>query len=368
MEFAEIFVDCYEQALRARSRADKGEEGDIMFVPKLTKGMVEPTLTSEASVETTKDMPTPSTLGDFVKLLGSTVHARLSKGGLDLGEVTVSPVADTISLAETMDLLRDSIGFSSQKWALARIGELSSFDSIPEKNPVSVQHADFRSFMTRENSMGNPEDRSTRFRIFEAEMIRKEIGLRMQPQHTEKECCRILNGAWDAWQQQDNMSQSEWMPYEIWLMEQQPPGYAMTIVYLTALIGCGLGISALSWVRERMVPVLVNLSEIRLLGLVQRDAATLHQAWYASKYFLGYHAVQKLSDFGVKGFDISGFTGRDCVLTVNLEIEGRPISREVMGLLPDLVDADSKQELRERFEKVFPNDGHSAAMIFIRLG
>jgi hypothetical protein len=67
-------------------------------------------------------------------------------------------------------------------------------------------------------------------------------------------------------------------------------------------------------------------------------------------------------------FSVRGFTGRDIVLTVDLQIEDDRSSLEVIGLLPDIVDADFKENFRERFEAVMPNDGQTAVWMYVHLG
>lgn len=355
MSFPQIFSDCYKQALQTGAGLDTGADKEVAFVPRLTRGMVEPTTSSEATAEPLQDIPLPETLGDFVKLLGSTASANASKLGLDLGKVQITSIFDGISIGEALELIRTSMDFSSRKWELAYIGELSPFDTLPETRTPAVN---IRAYL-------QAKDEGVNLESWKAQQRRQGMGTRMSSEHVVSECCRTLNSIWAARQYPNHVG--DWTEYKRWLLDKNPAGYASTLIYLTTLISCGLGISALSWIRQRVVPVVVALSKYTFLGLVQSGAATLDHAYYSSEYFRGYHAVQRVSDVGTN-FDVLAFTGRDCVLTVDFELEEGKVTHEIVGMLPDLVDADSKNWFLERFEAIFPNDGQDAAMTYIRLG
>lgn len=62
MNFGALLFDCFDQARKA----------DLAALPRLTKGAVGHNSTLTGSVEVINSIPTPDTLGDLVKLSGST--------------------------------------------------------------------------------------------------------------------------------------------------------------------------------------------------------------------------------------------------------------------------------------------------------
>jgi hypothetical protein len=175
MSFGEIFFDCYNQALR--EELSSSEEGSIgtAFTPRLTKGMVHPTLTAKESVEPTSDIPTPNTLGDFVKLLGCTALGKLQTRGLNLGRAHITHFSDAISVPHVLRAIRGSMDFSPQRWQLSYVGDLSAFDSLPETRVPPPSMPLF------EESQEYQADRSrASLKKWMARMAREEIGRRMQ--------------------------------------------------------------------------------------------------------------------------------------------------------------------------------------------
>jgi hypothetical protein len=85
-----------------------------------------------------------------------------------------------------------------------------------------------------------------------------------------KDAIRLMNFMFYVFRKDANLSAqmaAAWVRLQKWLLEQAPPFYIETLLWVAALISCGLGISALEWSKINMKRVLVSYDERWILAL-----------------------------------------------------------------------------------------------------
>jgi Heterokaryon incompatibility protein (HET) len=122
MSFAQLFVDCYRQA----KRSGQG------FSAKFLHSMTSKPYGSSDDWFPSLDVPTPATLGDFMQLLGSFQGNQQFSHGFVVNNVQVRSATAFLNLSEALDIVKDLMRFSRNRWGLSHSsGELSKFGAWP---------------------------------------------------------------------------------------------------------------------------------------------------------------------------------------------------------------------------------------------
>ncbi|CAG7556530.1 unnamed protein product [Fusarium equiseti] len=271
MSFGELFVDCFEQG----RRACRG------FAPLISSGIIDGGRTDQPVSD---EVPTPTCLGDFVKLLrGPVPHSvpylpRWAVLDCQIIPVKLHDVPPVMEIA--LYIIRRSMEMAAAVWAMAHRGELHAYGTWPEcyEGPnvdVELEVLDLERELQlfrlgTEDARKEAEDlRSRRIRFRHEDRVKQRESL--SPHFCSMNAICIINLMWAGNFEQDEGLKPEWEWVRNWLLKQAPNHlYIAHLVQLTAMISCGLGISAFEWVQQHLAPMLVEVNGRLELVLVSR--------------------------------------------------------------------------------------------------
>jgi hypothetical protein len=264
LTFGQLFVDAFYQAQRS----------GFGFPARFTKGMKELSHSLDESFLPTEDIPIPEHLGDFVQLL-NLPSSENPEANLVVILLTDVKFPDTREMSSVLDLIESSMQLCRHCWYLAHRGVLSKHGMWPEDQPwgsgyhsaVQEFEAEIIELKSRKDANIDRLDSLIKLKNQYWEIYQKSKQTSLDPSYYEVECLKVLNLMWVGLFEQDSQAASEWHSFRETLIELDPPFYKETMLRLAALISCRSGISALSWSRDKLEPVLVEWRGSKMLGL-----------------------------------------------------------------------------------------------------
>lgn len=329
LTFGQLFVDSCEQAARA----------GYPFYPKITKGMTEVTGYLADSVLPSENIPTPQSLGDFIKLFGgsqSVLKPKTCRVGLLVDSFVAKDAFTIPEMDIALRMIERSMRFNKYLWSSAYKGELSIHGSWPDQWDIAP--------MYKHNICRN--------------LTPPQLAVaRLEPDYYEAQTIQILNSMWMGLglDIQSPDATNDWNYFRKWLVKENPTHYKETLLLLAGIVSCGLGISMLRWARELFTPYIVFLDpdcQQSLLALANTRGLKAFDSWQGEQKRKIY-CVQRLSN----GPAVSGM---DNVLMPMEEVRGLSgIDTRlgfVMGLVADFCDMTlSIEKLHERYKALHYN-------------
>jgi hypothetical protein len=293
MTFGEIYMDLYQQA------AQHGHA----FTCRFTVSMLDPDATDPVtSWLPSKHQPSPTCLGDFLKLVGHRVPEISRATANHVHVTTVVKIRDFScfqSPKTVLKALESSMGLFQQQWQEShRGGELSKYGNFPEPDwtldvldamrngwlqtnrewQLRVLEDEDGTVMTYGPSLDCVEDEfflddDSHLKI-EPGRISNELGNRASLLQQSR---MILDHMWCSEDSmQVNVSQrSDWHEHKQQTRASWPQPVLRTMALLAAVVTCRIPLSAAAWVNRYFVPVYVQYGEqlmtFRLLARLARQ-------------------------------------------------------------------------------------------------
>jgi hypothetical protein len=270
-----------------------------------------------------EDQPTPQSLGDFLKLLGSKTKAMDAPASY-----YVSAVVNVVGLAVKEDLdftfrvIQATMSFSPSIWFVtSRGGDLGRCGTQPE---VTHAYSDFAED-PRWSSLDGAQGVLDHMREIRAIMDEEDRARWASDDWIEDQSYKILNLMWLGGQAGSGAMHSDWRAFRhvdaprVWSAKLQ-----QTLLLLAATLCCQLPLSALHWVRERFVPVAAAHNNTWLLCLLSKSACDENLSSGQKMFIVGRHVSRQS-------------TGQDLVLAT-------PGSIVPVGLVPDFLSSGRKEE------------------------
>ena len=237
MTFGQLFVDCCNQLSRAQSPVEEA------LVPLLASG----SLSFSKFLTATENVPEPTCLGDFVKLLGGTnpilprkmVTFTDNPEPADVYKVEAQELVYNDQV-ETIRLLKQCMDASKDLWRSATTG----------------MDGELLQALTVDGHLSQDQFASDRQ---QHPLISIMWSLLLQ----------ILT-ATDPTPENIRETLMGWNEFAAYLSR---PDSLQNLVQFTALISCGLGGSAFEWSKRNLLPLTVTFRNQRLLVLVPRSVA-----------------------------------------------------------------------------------------------
>ena len=222
MTFSELFLDCCAQV-------EQKESGLIR--PLITSGWANiPDVILNPSKPAS--VPTPTCLGDLAKLFSGGLSRYPSIGKIRLHPAEASQV-DNIPTVEILQLIKQSIQFSEGHWLHCLPYPIFDMEDTIESDPRWME------------SCWCFEDIQLHAVKFLTLMFGANFG--MQPTHPD-----IMKS---------------WRWEEACLLLEDRRSYMDSLLRFTAIISCGLGLSAFAWSKDNMTPLKINFDGSWLLAL-----------------------------------------------------------------------------------------------------
>lgn len=364
MSFGQIYMDLYQQAANAGHA----------FTCRFTRSMLDKTETDPVEAWLpSRHQPSPSCLGDFMKLIGHRVP-ELSNGTaanvhltavVKVKEFCCHPGFDIV-----LSILESSMGLFQQQWGEShRGGELSKNGNFPSQD-WSLHHIDAMRHGWRQTDPGwqvqvmEDGDDGTMYygpglHYVEDDILQDIYSLddaeaegRADPgefvslfEHTR----RVLDHMWCAEDpMQVNVSQrSDWTVFKKEMRAAWPQPLLRTMLLFATMIICRIPLSAAAWVDHLFVPVYVQYGDsLMTLGLLARHARVKGEDRNEPRrmYSVGQHLPNVAA--GAIGATHGTQFGKDHILV-------EPITQLPVGILPDfLPDERTDQAQTEAQTKV----------------
>lgn len=297
MTFPELFLDCHKQACGA------GMGFNCKFVSSLWQ-------TSEGmdSWIPSSSIPTPQTLGDFLKLLGP---AQAKRSPLTIGLLANTvPYEDFVSvstMAEAINVIESTMRFSALNFHLSHEGgELSKYGRYRAEDSDYPEDFVERGRYGTVGTETDPDPYVTSWLLPEAYVLLDTLWLGL--------------GLYFL----DSNAKAEAFQAKRMLIEKNPPAYKETMLMLAAIVSCGLPMSSFVWTKHRFIDQALQLGEFKVLCLLSVPRLrTLNWPIHTENFY----AVERLQE--------KLLTGKDVFLTTS---DGAAI-----GILPDAdaVDDDN---------------------------
>ena len=320
MTFGQLWLDCWRQAQLA----------GYPFTPTIPKGLAGSPENSLDSLSPSENIPTPTVLGDFVKLFGCSINQDEDAQGLFVTDVEVEEPPD--DMESSLAIIEDSMRFSPSSWALAHRGELSQHGMFPPEQSTLALQLKIMNIRERHIAKMNDKQREE-FLARKARVIKEYEAERINPEFYEAEAIKTLNAMWAGIFEGDASAQTNWEHFRDYLLRENPPFYQETMLRLSALVSCDVGISALSWTKPILRPLQTKIAgtKVLILATVACDPDQTH-----------YICVQR---------GAHGVLGRDLALV-------SPLDGCVVGKIPDLL-GDKTADLvikTERLRSIYPSE------------
>jgi hypothetical protein len=201
--------------------------------------------------EMSADIPEPTCLGDFVKLLDGPKFLKdpFSAPGLRTRVCKATPQGDTGSSvkAELLRCIQQSMACSPEMWDQAADGELFEYRDEAKWNQVKLP----KPFYIND------------YMVFP--VANHDCAIR--------NALKILNLMHDIVRVKGDFRLylltrlRLWKRVKGWLIHQAPHFYLDNLLQAASLVSCGLGISAFDWSKKNVAPVLVEFRGKRHLAL-----------------------------------------------------------------------------------------------------
>lgn len=287
MTFSAIFMDLYKQASKAGHS----------FEPKILQAMTDADAHEGNAWLPSDDQPEPACLGDFLKLMGGPspiTPESPSTGPLPSTHVTrpvlvrqyVNEPASTV-----LEIIEAAMDFSEQAWEEShKGGDLSRFGSFPD-DKWQLDDGDARccGWQAR-GRRGSHDDTPTATAGRATEYDEMEDTPATAPSNTTlpsidprgrryiplfQHARKVLAHMWCGTarpSRRDAAQESDWALFKRSMRGSWPRPLLQTMLLLSAMIGCGIGLSADAWTNRRFVPVYVGFGDDVALGLLARHA------------------------------------------------------------------------------------------------
>ncbi|KAF7548040.1 hypothetical protein G7Z17_g7312 [Cylindrodendrum hubeiense] len=292
MSFSEIFADLYNQASVAGHK----------FTPKVLQSMTDPDAVNGDAWRPSDDQPEPACLGDFIKLIGRKIEPSQQLTGPHLQSTL--HIASAVPIRQydnersegVLWVIESAMKFSPQLWGEAhKGGELSKFGSFPCES-WSLDDWDAMRCGWRAKSFENQVqmiehgDGSSSMRIgrgVEYERLSEgvvDLLLQSGPAINRpapigyvglfQQARKMLDHMWCAVSpnRNDAAQRADWEGIKREMRGGWPQPLLRTMLLLSAMIGCGIGLSAESWCNRKFVPCLVRYGNEIILGLLAKHA------------------------------------------------------------------------------------------------
>lgn len=236
LKFGKLFLDCCKQA------SEKG-----VHLSPLISLEANSNTNNLPVLQASENIPEPTCLGDFAKLLfgPSLVNPiPLSLGKSETETVNVKPILGRTG-PEAFEIIKNSILYSTERWVNAVCGELFKYGDLPE-----------RSIFHDEEATGNPAERKNGY-----EPLSRDI----------KNQLKILYFMYSRYRTTNPLNWYQWRGIYRWLVTTAPQLYIDRILQQAALINCGLGVSALDWLKQNVDPIVVQFRGKEILALAARQ-------------------------------------------------------------------------------------------------
>ncbi|OBU01592.1 hypothetical protein VE01_00564 [Pseudogymnoascus verrucosus] len=305
MPFSELFLDCHRQA----------HEAGFGFNSKLLEMTGIPQEAGSGSHWVpAKDIPTPTCLGDFVKLIRPpSPTSSPSKVAVVANTFGGTKLMMPSNMMQVLQVIQTAMKFSPRVWSLAhRGGELSKYGSWT---------SDYESIRSQRNDSGIGVSNSAGA---------AEQDFLMQRRTSERllyEVTSYLDAQWTGLglYERDSEASGDWINTHLpYLVHCDPPEYKQTLFFLAAMVSCGIPLSAFDWARKRLYAVVVAFSDQPVLALILRSVID-------SRNLPNFHVVEQRQE--------SHITGTGLFLA---SIDGSPI-----GYVPDFDAVDGNEEFRQ---------------------
>ncbi|KAK7408172.1 hypothetical protein QQX98_009638 [Neonectria punicea] len=293
MSFSEIFTDLYNQASAAGHR----------FTPRIMQSMTDPKAVDNDAWRPSNDQPLPVCLGDFIKLIGRKVtpSERLNGSNLQSSIHITSAVPvrqyDNESVGAVLWAIESSMQFCPQAWEEAhKGGELAQFGSFPAEDwqldDWDAMRSGWRARSFEDQAtIVTHEDGTSSLRIGRGveydelpEGVVNDLPLEPGPainrpaplgySNLFQQVRKILDHMWCAVgpNRNDAAQRSDWEGLKRLMAGGWSQPLLRTMLLSSAMITCGVGLSAESWCNRKFVPRFVRYGNEIILGLLAKHA------------------------------------------------------------------------------------------------
>lgn len=243
--FGQLFVDCCRQA----------QQANVLHAPLLTA-----TYPSQrvGQLQPTPNIPLPKCLGDFVKLLnGPVFHGLTPAASLELG-YPVSVRQTGLKADAIIQIIKESMVCSGYLWRRANDGELYPYVDNPKW---------FREMPKRFNI--------AQWLDAAPKVINDDIDDQIRHVAKVLNLLHDISGVNPGYRRHP-VRLAIWKKIRKWLLKDASSSFIDTLLQLTALVSCGLGISAFQWSKQNLTAVIVHFRNRDLLALIPKDVAENH--------------------------------------------------------------------------------------------
>lgn len=284
MTFNEIFLDLYRQTKDTKHG----------FAYRILRFLTDPK--SVHNVEEawlpSLQQPEPRCLGDFLKLLGQRFAGKHSLDADDLHSTSPVMVVENIDdhYQQVLDVIEKSMKLSRQRWEEShKGGELSRYGNFPDP---SWEHDSLDALMMGWSPVNNGyglrqvTDGDDTFLVsgfgwefneydqpLSALSTAEEWAKRSDEGTLLQRAINILDHMWCAHHRDARGSQaSDWEGFKMEMRPQWSRPLLRTMLLITGMIGCGIGLSAGRWANTYFVPVYIRVKDFMTVGLLARHA------------------------------------------------------------------------------------------------
>lgn len=287
MSFSEIFLDLYEKASRA---------GHI-FACKFARSMTNKNVSMKEAWLPSKEQPDPECLGDFLKLFGQPMADRKPGEVNPIHRTKVVKVIEDLKVFdnspdELFGILEAAMRFSRPAWLESqRGGELAKYGSYPDHNwKINILDAVQSGFCREDSTFEVSEHEGSQVVILHArgefvdddgwarttnnsqvQMRDLEPGYIPLLEHSRRIMTLMWGGLAGVSTNKDQLA--DWESFKYHMRGKWSRPLLRIMVLIATMVGCKIGLSALSWVKRRFVPVLVYYGDREkglILGLLAR--------------------------------------------------------------------------------------------------
>ncbi|KAH7371669.1 hypothetical protein BKA66DRAFT_469263 [Pyrenochaeta sp. MPI-SDFR-AT-0127] len=291
MSFGEIYLDLYEQAARSGHA----------FTCRFTRSMLEPECTDGIDGWLpSKHLPSPTTLGDYMKLIGHQVPESSNALSTHVHITSIVQVKDFVCHSSpnlVIQTLESSMALFQQQWMEShRGGELSKHGNFPSPSWTLER-------MDAARCGWVPLDETWKVHVLESgdeTIVRYGPGLEYGEDdllqdlydldETEADARddesgqsvpllvqarKILDHLWCAEdpKQINTSQQADWQSFKTQMRASWSAPLLRTMLLLAAMVNCRVPLSAAAWINKLFVPVYVQYDEILMtIGLLAKHA------------------------------------------------------------------------------------------------
>ncbi|KPM36151.1 hypothetical protein AK830_g10421 [Neonectria ditissima] len=290
MSFSEIFADLYKQASAAGHR----------FTPRIMQSMTDPDAVDNDAWRPSDDQPEPACLGDFIKLIGRKVAPSERQNGPHLQSsihiTSAVPIRqyDNESVGAVLWAIESSMNFCPQAWEEAhRGGELAKFGSFPSEDwqldDWDAMRCGWRAKSFEDKViMVTHTDGTNSLRIgrgLEYDELPEgvvDLLLKSGPAINRpapegyvtlfQQVRKIIDHMWCAVgpNRKDLAQKADWEGLKRSMTGGWSQPLLRTMLLMSAMITCGVGLSAESWCNRKFVPCFARYGDEIILSLLAK--------------------------------------------------------------------------------------------------